>query len=294
MPELPEVETVRRGLAARLIGREIARVEARRPDLRIPFPPDFTERLEGRRIEAIDRRAKYLLIRLDGGLVLIAHLGMSGRFLFEEPGEDAAPLPVDLYRSGLPDRPAPSDPHTHVVFAFDDGLRLLYRDPRRFGLMTLAREADLPGHPLLKSLGLEPLGPDFSGAALAKKLAGKRTPLKAALLDQGIVAGIGNIYACEALFRAGLSPQRLAATVTRREADRLAAAIRAVLEEAIEAGGSTLRDYARTDGELGYFQHRFSVYDREGAACPKPKCRGTVSRLVQSNRSTFYCPTCQR
>lgn len=279
MPELPEVETVRRGLAARLTGRRIVAVDQRRPDLRIPFPPDFAGRITGRRIDAIDRRAKYLLIRLEAGLVLIAHLGMSGRMILEEPG-------------AVPDA-ARSDPHRHVIFTFDDAPTLVYRDARRFGLMTLAGETELASHPLLARLGLEPLGADFTAAALHAAFTGKRTPLKAALLDQTIVAGIGNIYACEAMFRAGLAPTRAAASLTAREAKRLAEAIRAVLGEAIDAGGSSLRDYVHADGELGYFQHRFAVYDRAGAPCLKPKCKGTIGRLVQANRSTFFCPVCQ-
>jgi formamidopyrimidine-DNA glycosylase len=278
LPELPEVETVRRGLEARLPGRRIVAVDQRRPDLRIAFPPDFAGRLTDRRIERLDRRAKYLLIRLDRGLVWIVHLGMSGRLGFVEAAHADDPC---------------ADPHAHVVVTFDGGLRLVYRDARRFGLMTLAVEDELAAHPLLGHLGLEPLDPQFDGAALAGVLAGRQTSLKAALLDQRRIAGIGNIYACEALFRAGLSPQRPAGALTGREAGRLAKAIRAVLTEAIAAGGSSLRDYVHADGGLGYFQHRFAVYDREGSVCPKPGCGGTVGRLVQSNRSTFFCATCQ-
>lgn len=277
MPELPEVETVRRGLIARIEGRRFARVEARRPDLRVKLPADFAARVQGRRLVSIGRRAKYLLLHLDDGQVLLIHLGMSGRLVLHGRG-----------------RNEPPGKHEHVVFAMDDGTEMRFDDHRRFGLMALAAEAELAAHPLLRALGPEPLGDGFDGPSLAASLRGKRTPLKAALLDQGIVAGLGNIYVSEALFRAGLSPRRLAGTVKGPRADRLAAAIRAVLEDAIAAGGSSLRDYVQASGELGYFQHRWLVYDREGQACSTESCAARIRRLVQSNRSTFYCPRCQR
>lgn len=276
MPELPEVETVRRGLALVLEGRRLVRVEQRRPDLRIPFPPRFAERLTGRRVLGLRRRAKYLLLDLDGDEVLVAHLGMSGRIVVANG-----------------DGPPPS-PHDHVVLETDDGRRVVYNDARRFGLMTLVKTAELDRHPLMAGLAPDPLDTRFDGAFLAGRLAGKRTPIKAALLDQRVVAGIGNIYACEALWRARLSPRRLALTVMGGRADRLASALRDVVTEAIEAGGSSLRDYVQADGELGYFQHLWAVYEREGTPCPGCRCGGAVMRIVQSNRSTFYCPARQR
>jgi formamidopyrimidine-DNA glycosylase len=276
MPELPEVETVRRGLAAVLEGRVLARVEVRRPDLRVPFPEGFAARLTGGRVLALGRRAKYLTMTLDGDLALLGHLGMSGRMLISK-GRNAAP-----------------GPHDHVEFETEEGVAVTFRDPRRFGLMDLWPASALAEHPLLKDLGPEPLDDAFTGRALAAALAGKRTPIKAALLDQRVVAGVGNIYASEALFRAGLSPTRLAATVTGARAERLAAAIKAVLTEAIAAGGSSLRDHVQPSGELGYFQHGFAVYDREGRPCPGCDCGESVRRLVQSGRSTFYCAKRQR
>lgn len=276
MPELPEVETVCRGLAARLLGRRLAGVELRRPDLRRPIPPDFVARVAGRRVERIGRRAKYILLTLDDGTVVLAHLGMSGRMLL------------------TPGRPNALDPHDHLVMTTDDGWTVRFNDARRFGLLDLATETTIAGHPLLAGLGPEPLDQAFTGPALAERLAGKQTPIKAALLDQTVVAGVGNIYACEALFRARISPRRLAAHVQGGRADRLAAAIRAVLLEAIEAGGSSLRDHLQPSGELGYFQHRFLVYDREAEPCPTLGCGHVVRRLVQGGRSTFYCAHCQR
>lgn len=276
MPELPEVETVRRGLAAKLEGRRFARVEQRRPNLRVPFPDRFPERLSGRRIEAVRRRAKYILVHLDDGTVLIVHLGMSGRIVMSD-----AP-------SG------PPEPHDHVVFGIDDGSEVRFNDARRFGLMTLTTEDGLAAHPLLAALGPEPLGNAFDPVVLSERVSGRRTSIKAALLDQTVVAGIGNIYASEALFRAGISPLRIAATVAGPRAERLVPAIRQVLGEAIEAGGSSLRDYVQASGELGYFQHRFAVYDREGQPCPGCDCdraaTGGIRRIVQANRSTFFCP----
>ncbi|MSO64981.1 MAG: bifunctional DNA-formamidopyrimidine glycosylase/DNA-(apurinic or apyrimidinic site) lyase [Alphaproteobacteria bacterium] len=277
MPELPEVETVVRGLRPRIEGRRLIRVQVRRKDLRIPFPAGFAKRLQGRRVRAIWRRAKYILMALDDGAVVIAHLGMSGRLILSPTAAAAVPAP-----------------HDHVVIDTDDGTRITYNDARRFGLMTLTREDTLASHRLLADLGPEPLGNEFSGQSLAVALAGKKTPIKAALLDQTVVAGLGNIYVCEALYRAALSPRRRAATVVGDRADRLASAVRAVLMEAIAAGGSSLRDYVQTSGELGYFQHHFSVYDREGEPCPGCNCGGAVRRIVQSGRSTFFCRQRQR
>ena len=274
MPELPEVETVRRGLAARLTGRRIARVTVRRADLRRPLPPDLADVLQGRTVQSFGRRGKYLLVHMDGGSVLIAHLGMSGR------------LAVAAAPSG--------DTHEHVVFHFDDGTVLSYTDHRRFGLMDLAERARLEEHVLLSAMGPEPLAADFDGPALAARLGGKDTPIKAALLDQRVVAGLGNIYVCEALFHAGLSPKRRAGSVQGKRASRLARAIREVLEAAIEAGGSSLRDYVQATGELGYFQHRFAVYNREGLPCPGCDCSAAVRRIAQGGRSTFYCAKRQR
>lgn len=274
MPELPEVETVRRGLAARLRGRRIARVAVHRADLRRPLPPDFAAVLRGRTIERFGRRGKYLLAHLDNGLVLIVHLGMSGR----------------LSVAGAPGGGA----HEHVLFHFDDGAVLRYVDHRRFGLMDLADSGALARHVLLRDMGPEPLSDRFAGPLLADRLRGRDTPIKAALLDQRVVAGLGNIYACEALFHAGLSPRRRARTVQGRRAEGLARAIRRVLRAAIEAGGSTLRDHVQASGEIGYFQHRFSVYDRAGRPCPGCDCAGAVRRIAQSGRSTFYCAKRQR
>ena len=274
MPELPEVETVRRGLAARLTGRRVTAVTVRRADLRRPLPPDLAPALSGREVQGFGRRGKYLLMHLDGGTSLIAHLGMSGRF-------------------SVTDMPS-NNPHEHVVFHFDDGAVLCYADHRRFGLMDLAETALLAEHALLRSMGPEPLAADFDGPALARRLRGKDTPIKAALLDQHVVAGLGNIYVCEALYHAGLSPKRRAGSVQGVRAARLARAIRAVLDAAIAAGGSTLRDYVQASGELGYFQHSFAVYDRAGRPCPGCDCDALVRRIVQGGRSTFYCAKRQR
>ena len=277
MPELPEVETVRRGLSAAMEGRSVRRVRVNRADLRRPLPDRFACRLSGRTVRHVGRRAKYLLVELDDGTVLLVHLGMSGRM-------SVAPGGADL----------PAAPHEHVVFELSDATRIRFEDPRRFGLMALIGAGELAAHPLLAHLGPEPTGAGFTGPALAGRLRGKRTPIKAALLDQRVVAGLGNIYACESLFTAGLSPRRSAATVAGRRAAALAAAIRRILAEAIAAGGSTLRDHAAPDGEIGYFQHRFKVYGREGAPCPGCDCGGAIRRIVQSGRSTFYCPARQR
>jgi formamidopyrimidine-DNA glycosylase len=292
MPELPEVETVRRGLEPVLANAKIDKIELRRAGLRFPFPEHFAERLTGRRIESLSRRAKYILATLDSGETLIMHLGMSGSFRIERQ-ETETPGDFHFERSK-------NAAHDHVVFHLKGGARIVYNDPRRFGLMDLASSRGLATHPLFLSLGIEPLGDDFDGAALARLLAGRKTPLKAALLDQSLVAGLGNIYVSEALHRAGLSPLGEAGAIAGAngkptvKAKRLAAAIRAVLEEAVAAGGSTLRDHRQADGELGYFQHSFLVYGKEGAACSRPRCDGTIMRIAQSGRSTFYCAACQR
>lgn len=280
MPELPEVETVRRGMEAAMLGRPITGVTVHRTDLRRELPADFAKRVSGRVVRGIRRRAKYLLLDLDDDTVLIIHLGMSGRISIV-PADAAA-------ATGAHGK------HEHVVFAVGNGTEVRFSDPRRFGLMALTTRLDEARHPLFAHLGPEPLDPAFDGAALAARLKGKRTPIKAALLDQRVVAGLGNIYVCESLFMAGISPRRPARTVQGERAARLAKAIHKVLEAAIRAGGSSLRDHAAPSGELGYFQHHFQVYDREGAACPHPGCGGTVKRLVQAGRSTFFCPTCQR
>lgn len=280
MPELPEVETVIRGLRPRLEGRRLSRVVQRCQKLRFDLPERFAERLTGRRVDRIDRRAKYILVGLDSDEVLLAHLGMSGRMVLRQAREDVF------------------EAHDHIIFETDEGDQIRFNDARRFGLMDLVPRATLNQHPLLRDLGPEPLGNSFNGPTLAAALKGRRSPIKAALLDQKVVAGIGNIYACEALYFAGLSPRRLAYTVQGGRAERLARSIREVLQRAIEAGGSSLRDFVQADGELGYFQHQWAVYDKEGEACPDCDCevvkRGGIKRLVQSNRSTFYCPTRQR
>ncbi len=279
MPELPEVETVRRGLVPRLVGHRIVRLQQRRRDLRVPMPPRFAQRVEGRTVLSIDRRAKYLLVRLDDGQTLIVHLGMSGRMVLHD-AKSAAEHPFGR--------------HDHVVIDLDDGWQIRFNDARRFGLILLVANDQLARHKLFKGLGPEPLDAAFDGPALAKRLKGRRTPIKAALLDQKTLVGIGNIYACEALFLAGISPRRLAHTVQGERANRLADALKHVLLRSIDDGGSTLRDHIQPDGELGYFQTRFNVYDRAGAPCPTKGCGKSVRRLVQSGRSTFYCAHCQR
>ena len=274
MPELPEVETTRRGLALKLQGRRIARIEARRPDLRFPLPKNFAKSIQGRRVEALERRAKYILVRLEGDLVWIIHLGMSGRMVIR------AGWPNDI------------GPHDHVIFATEDGAAVTFNDARRFGMMDLVPATKLSGHRLLAGIGPEPLDEAFTPAVLAAALAGKKTPMKAALLDQTVVAGLGNIYVCEALFRAGIHTEKLAGSVKPEKLEKLVPAIKAVLTEAVEAGGSSLRDYVQSDGALGYFQTRFRVYDREGEACVT--CQAKVQRIVQSGRSTFFCKRCQK
>jgi formamidopyrimidine-DNA glycosylase len=276
MPELPEVETVRRGLAQAMEGRRINQVVVRRTDLRRPLPENFADALMGRTITQLGRRAKYLLIHLDDGTVVLAHLGMSGRMVIEQGTE------VEV----------PARKHEHIAFAVGNGTVIRFSDPRRFGLMDLSTEEGLSTHTLLASIGPEPLGDDFNGPALAVRLKGRKTPIKSALLDQRIVAGLGNIYVCEGLFMAGISPRRSAHTVGARRADRLVAETKQVLRDAIKAGGSTLRDHVTATGETGYFQHNFKVYGREGEACPT--CSKPVKRIVQAGRSTFFCASCQR
>ena len=287
MPELPEVETVRRGLAPVLDGARLVRVEARRADLRFPFPEGFVQRLTGARIGTMSRRAKYLLAPLDRGDVLVMHLGMSGRFEIasakarQRPGEFAYATSVD-------------DKHAHVLFETEHGEIVTYFDPRRFGYMDLIPADTLEDHPWFKGLGPEPLGPDFNAGHLKAEFEGRRQSVKATLLDQRVVAGLGNIYVCEALHRAGISPETPAGALKPKALAALTREIHATLGEAIEAGGSTLRDYAAADGALGYFQHRFKAYGREGEPCLKPGCNGTIARIVQGGRSTFFCPACQR
>jgi formamidopyrimidine-DNA glycosylase len=275
MPELPEVETVRRGLALKMTGRKIVEAELRRQDLRRPFPPMLARTLTGSKIGKLSRRGKYILIELDDNGTLLLHLGMSGRITTGPAG-------------------VPHATHDHVILTLDDGTVVRFNDARRFGLLDYMRRGEEGAHPLLAGMGPEPLEPGFDGKYLAAKLAGKMTPIKAALLDQKIVAGLGNIYVCEALYRAGISPRRLAATVTGARANKLVEAIKATLNDAIEAGGSSLRDYVQADGELGYFQHRWAVYGREGEPCPGCTCREGVQRIVQSGRSTFFCAKKQR
>ncbi len=290
MPELPEVETVCRGLRPHLVGRQLRQIDQRRPDLRFPFPTGFSDRLADRTVVAVDRRAKYILIHLDDGAVWLVHLGMSGRFVVDGTPGAAATSGQRGHNSGW----AFASPHDHLVVQLDDGAVLTFNDPRRFGFMDLFPAAAMDRHPRLCDLGPEPLDPAFDAAYLNRALAGRRTPVKAALLDQTVVAGLGNIYVCEALWRAGLSPRRTAATVPGKRAARLVPAIKSVLADAIEAGGSSLRDFVQATGELGYFQHRWQVYDREGAACGLAGCTGTIRRIVQSGRSTFYCTRHQR
>ncbi|WP_269930874.1 bifunctional DNA-formamidopyrimidine glycosylase/DNA-(apurinic or apyrimidinic site) lyase [Aminobacter sp. HY435] len=296
MPELPEVETVRRGLQPVFEGARIDRVETRRPNLRYPFPERFGDRLEGRRVSSLGRRAKYLVADVEDAPLLICHLGMSGSFRVETDEQAATPGVFHHERSK-------AETHDHVVFHLTDTTgtpaRIVFNDPRRFGFMLFA-ERDGAEHPMLSGLGVEPTGNTLDGVLLAELFRDKKTPLKAALLDQRLIAGLGNIYVAEALWRAGLSPTRPAGTiagpgkVARERAELLATSIREVIADAIAAGGSSLRDYVHTDGSLGYFQHSFSVYDREGEACAHSGCAGHVERIVQSGRSTFYCRQCQR
>jgi formamidopyrimidine-DNA glycosylase len=283
MPELPEVETVRRGLLPVMEGRVILRADVNRPDLRWPLPIGMAARLTGQRVIALRRRSKYVLADLSSGESLLIHLGMSGRML----------VSGGVLAQFHQDHP-PAQKHDHVVLHMEGGARVTFNDARRFGAMDLmpTRDADL--HPLLASLGPEPLGNSFDEPYLVAALQGRKTPIKSALLDQHLVAGLGNIYVCETLFRAGISPRRMAGEISARRVATLVPIIRQVLAEAIEAGGSSLRDYRQTDGELGYFQHSFQVYDREGELCQKPGCTGAITRIVQSGRSSYYCSRCQR
>jgi len=291
MPELPEVETVRRGLEPVMVGRRLSRVLQRRPDLRWPLPERFAERLTGRRVGQLRRRSKYLLIDMDGDETLIVHLGMSGRLLI-----GGAAL-GEFHHNAGGDSAVGADfgegKHDHVVFDIEGGPRVVFNDARRFGAMDLWPTAALGAHKLLACLGPEPLGNEFNDSYLAGRLEGRRTPIKAALLDQRIVAGLGNIYVSEALHRAGISPKRLAGSISAARITALTTAIRETLMDAIAAGGSSLRDYRQADGELGYFQHSFRVYDRENAPCATENCRGTIRRITQAGRSSFYCPKCQ-
>lgn len=278
MPELPEVETVMRGLAKAISGGVIEKVDQRRKDLRVPFPPGLKKKIEGRRITHFGRRAKYILFYLDDGQMMVWHLGMSGRVL--------------ITQSHIPEK------HDHLILHMKDGTHIAFNDARRFGMVYLMKASDMEVHKAFAGLGPEPLGNDFSGPVLAQRLAGKKVAIKQALLDQRIVAGVGNIYACEALFEAGISPIRAAGTIKGDRAEKLAASIRDVLSRAIAAGGSTLKDYRQADGELGYFQHSFKVYDHEGGQCGQCGCSGAkaggIKRIVQGGRSTFYCPTHQK
>lgn len=283
MPELPEVETVRRGLLPAMEGRRIIHAQVNRPDLRWSLPDRMAERLTGARVQGLRRRSKYILADLSTGESLLIHLGMSGRML-------VSGVTIGGFHH---DHPAPQK-HDHVVLEMEGGARVTFNDARRFGAMDLLETAGAEAHPLLATLGPEPLGNAFDGIYLTGALQGRRTPIKSALLDQHLVAGLGNIYVCEVLFRAGIAPQRLAGDLTEPQAAGLVPIIREVLAEAIEAGGSSLRDHRQANGELGYFQHTFRVYDREGQACTTPGCTGTIGRVVQSGRSSFYCPQCQR
>lgn len=283
MPELPEVETVRRGLAPVMEGAVIARAAVNRPDLRWPFPPDMAARLTGQRVLGLRRRSKYILADLSGGETLLIHLGMSGRML----------VSGDALGRFVHDHPSP-EKHDHVVLDLDNGARVTFNDPRRFGAMDLLPTASAETHKLLASIGPEPFGNDFNEPHLVAALRSRNTPVKSALLDQHVVAGLGNIYVCETLFRAGIDPRRKTGRISAARVAALVPVIRQVLSEAIEAGGSSLRDFRQADGELGYFQHAFDVYGREGQPCRAPGCTGTIARVVQSGRSSFYCPACQR
>lgn len=287
MPELPEVETVRGGLAPVMEGRRLVRVEARRPDLRFPFPDNFVQVLTGATVVKMERRAKYLLARLDREDTLVMHLGMSGRFEISRP--EGQERPGQFHYA-----PDPDPKHAHVLFETEEGVRVTYYDPRRFGYMALVNTATMHLHPSFAELGPEPLSDAFDAARLKAAFAGRKQGPKTLLLDQRIVVGLGNIYVCEALHRARISPFKPAGKIAAAKLPPLVQAIRDVLGEAIRAGGSTLRDYAQADGALGYFQHSFRVYDREGRPCPNEGCKGVVAREVQAGRSTFYCPVCQR
>ena len=278
MPELPEVETVRRGIAPALEGARFIKAYARRKDLRIAIPENFSATLTGKKILTVGRRSKYILIYIEEGPVVILHLGMSGKVTLYNMHDDSAPA---------------LGKHDHLVFETDSGVRMVYTDPRRFGLITFAEPDTLEAHPMLASMGPEPLSNSFHADYLGEKIAKRKSPIKNVLLDQKIIAGLGNIYVCEALFRARINPKRLASTIKQDEVSRLVPIINDVIREAIEAGGSSLKDYAQVDGELGYFQHRFQAYGREDEACLNDDCDGTIGRITQSGRSTFYCQKCQ-
>lgn len=287
MPELPEVETVRRGLLPLMEGQRIARAEVRRPDLRWPLPERLAERLTGARIEQLRRRSKYILADLSTGETVLIHLGMSGRMLITPPGEETRDTAEYLHAHTAPGK------HDHILLEMENGARVAFNDPRRFGMWDLLPTPGAEAHPLLAVIGPEPFGNEFSEAWLSARFAGRKTPIKSALLDQANVAGLGNIYVCEVLWRAGISPLRLAGDLSGAEVASLVPLIREVLSEAIEAGGSSLKDYRQADGELGYFQHNFRVYGREGQDCTTPDCAGVIRRDVQSGRSSFWCPECQ-
>lgn len=283
MPELPEVETVRRGLAPVMEQKIIQRADINRPDLRRPFPENMATRLTGQRVLRLRRRSKYILADLSSGETLLIHLGMSGRML----------VSGDPLGKFVHEHPAP-EKHDHVVLHMEGGARITFNDPRRFGAMDLLSTSEGDTHPLLASIGPEPLSNAFSESHLVSVLSGRKTPIKSALLDQKNVAGLGNIYVCEALFRAGIHPARKVTNLPQDQIEQLVPIIRTVLEEAIEAGGSSLKDFRQADGELGYFQHGFDVYGREGSPCKTPDCKETIHRITQSGRSSFYCPNCQR
>ena len=275
MPELPEVETVMRGLMPVMAGQRIVRADVRREGLRWPFPDRFAARLTGARVKGMQRRAKYILMALDSGESLLVHLGMSGKVTIDESGA------------------VEPEKHDHVVLDMANGVRILFNDPRRFGALDLLETASLESHKLLAALGPEPLGNGFNADYFSARLKGRKTPIKSAMLDQKNVAGLGNIYVCEALWRAGIAPQTLSSALNPAQINMLVGHIRDVLAEAIDAGGSSLKDYRQANGELGYFQHSFKTYGREGAACLKPDCGGEITRITQAGRSSFYCPTCQ-
>ena len=275
MPELPEVETVMRGLAPFLEQRRVTNVEQMRPDLRWPIPKRLKQTLVGLRVLRLERRAKYILWHFENQVILLMHLGMSGRVLISE------------------ERPQNLDKHDHLVFTTEDGCTIRYNDPRRFGFVDLVTKDKLLGHKLIRLLGPEPIGNDFDAVVLGQRLKGRSSPIKTTLLNQTIVAGLGNIYACEALHRSGISPRRLASNTRGQKLEQLVLAIRGVLRDAIEAGGATLRDHSQVSGEKGYFQHQFQVYGRDGKKCNKENCDGKIKRIVQSGRSTFYCNACQ-
>ena len=283
MPELPEVETVRRGLMPAILGQIIFRAEVNRPDLRWPFPKNMAKRLTGARVTALRRRSKYILMDLDRGETLIIHLGMSGRMLISG-------LKLGNF---FTEHPA-TEKHDHVVFQMENGARVTFNDARRFGAMDLATTAEVESHKFLTSLGPEPLGNSFNESYLKGALTGKNSPIKTALLDQRIIAGLGNIYVCEVLYRSKILPTQKAATLSKLAIGKIVPTIREVLEEAISAGGSSLKDFRQTGGELGYFQHSFQVYGREGETCKEKACKGTIKRITQSGRSSFFCPQCQR